>query len=64
MEPDAKFSNQWTIKRGGGLAIHFFPHVAEIEVVEIWEKVDKSDERADRDYAVLEGQLRKVVPKS
>ena len=64
MKPDVKFSNQRATKRGGGLAIHFFLHVAEIEVVEIWEKVDKSDERADRDYAVLEGQLRKVVPKS
>ena len=65
MEPGGvEVSNERTTKRGGGLATRVVHDVVEIEAVETWEKVDKSDECADRDCAALEGQLRKTVSKS
>ena len=40
------------------------PWVTEIEVIEVREIVDKSDEHADSDIAVLEGQSGEGILKS
>ena len=61
---DVKPSNEQTTKKGGGLAIRFVCDVTEIEAVETWEAADESDECANRDCAVMEGQPRKAVSKS
>ena len=51
-------------KRGGGVSVCIVQEVVEIEVGEVWEIVDESDECADSNIAVVEGQSGEGILKS
>ena len=51
-------------KRRGGISIRAMAEGTEIEVVEVWEVVDESDESTDGDIAVVEGQSEEGILKS
>ena len=53
-----------TRKGRGGFSICIVQEVTEIEVVEVWEVVDESDECTDSDIAVAEGQSGEGISKS
>ena len=60
----AKFPNHQMSQRGSGFGILLVEETTEIEVVETWEIVDDSGERATCDHAAVEGQSREGVSKS